>query len=156
MNVKKIDCIWAVLSFITVGVSFHMGYLLYGLLMIFGSQVLLYGFHIWSMNRRIKRTVAVFGTVTDYRTVKGVGTHYYPVVNFETEDGMAIDSVYNIACSGKKYEIGDEIMICYDPDDPVFFYFADSVSELTDNYFRCMMFCGVPGFVLALLAIIVY
>ncbi len=155
MNVEKIDYIWAVLSFITVGVTYHFGCLLYGILGIYFLMVLLFLYHIFEIKKRLKNTVAVYGRITGYHTARGSGIHYYPVVNYETEDGREINSVYTIADSEQKYDIGDEEMICYDPDDPLFFYFANREAELTANYYRYMIFGGIPALFI-LIAILAY
>lgn len=155
MNVEKIDYIWAVLSFIAVGVTYHFGCLLYGILGIYVLMVLLFLYHIFEVKKRLKNTVAVYGRITGYHTAKGSGTHYYPVVNYETEDGREISSVYTIADSEQKYDIDDEEMICYDPDNPLFFYFANREAELTANYYRYIIFGGIPAF-FVLIAILAY
>lgn len=155
MNVEKIDYIWAVVSFITVGVTYHFGYLLYGLLGIYALMVLVFLYHIFKVKKQIKNTIAVYGRIVDYHTEKGAGTHYYPIVRYETEEGTEISSAYTIADKEKKYEIGDEEMICYDPYDESFFYFANRESELTENYFRYIIFGGIPA-LLVLIAIFAY
>lgn len=155
MNVEKIDYIWAFVSFITVGVTYHYGYLLYGLLGIYAFMVAVFLYHIFKVRKRIRNTVAVYGRIVDYHTEKGTRTHYYPIVRYETEDGTEISSAYTIADKEKKYEIGDEEMICYDPDDELFFYFANRESELTENYFRYIIFGGFPA-LLVLIAILAY
>lgn len=155
MNVEKIDYVWAVVSFITVGVTYHFGYLLYGLLGIYALMVAVFLYHIFKVRKRISNTVAVYGRIVDYHTEKGTRKHYYPIVRYETEAGMEISSAYTIADKEKKYEIGDEEMICYDPDDELFFYFANRESELTENYFRYIIFGGFPA-LLVLIAIFAY
>lgn len=155
MNVEKIDYIWAVVSFITVGVTYHYGYLLYGLLGIYALMVAVFLYHIFKVKKRIRNTVAVYGRITDYHTEKGTRTHYYPIVRYETEDGTEISSAYTIADKEKKYDIGDEEMICYDPYDELFFYFANRESELTTNYYRYIIFGGIAA-IFVLIAILAY
>lgn len=155
MNVEKIDYIWAVVSFITVGVTYHYGYLLYGLLGIYVLMVAVFLYHIFKVKKRLKNTIAVYGRITDYHTEKGTRTHYYPIVCYETEDGTEISSAYTIADKEKKYEIGDEEMICYDPYDELFFYFANRESELTANYYRYIIFGGIAA-IFVLIAIFAY
>ena len=151
MKVETADYIWAVLSFITVGVTFHLGVLLYGLLAIYGMMVLLFLYHAGRVKKRLAGTVAVYGTVTEYREKKESRTYYYPVVEYETEDGRLISSMYTYPDKEMKYEIGDEEMICYDPDDPIFFYFANRESELTENYYRYMIYGGIPALIVLIL-----
>ncbi|MBO5163734.1 MAG: DUF3592 domain-containing protein [Ruminococcus sp.] len=151
MKVEKADYVWAVLSFITVGVSFHFGYLLYGLLAIYGFMVLLFLYHVFKVKKQISGTEAAFGKITEYRTKKGSRTYYYPVVEFETADGRSVSSVYTYPDKEQKYEIGDEELIRYDPDDPIFFYFANRENELTDNYYRYILFGGIPALIVLIL-----
>ncbi|MDE6788988.1 MAG: DUF3592 domain-containing protein [Ruminococcus sp.] len=155
MNVEKIDYIWAIVSFITVGVTYHYGYLLYGLLGIYVLMVAVFLYHIFKVKKRIRNTVAVYGRITDYHTEKGTRIHYYPIVRYETEDGTEISSAYTIADKEKKYDIGDEEMICYDPYDELFFYFANRESELTTNYYRYIIFGGIAA-IFVLIAILAY
>ncbi len=147
MKVEKIDIVWALLSFITVGVSYHFGYLLYGLLGIYGLMVILFLYHAYTVKSRLKNTVAAYGKITGYHTKKDPKTYYYPIVDFETEDGRSVSSVYAIADKNQRYEIGDEELICYDPDDPIFFFFANREEELTANYYRYIIFGAVPALV---------
>lgn len=143
MKTETIDYIWAILSFITVGVSFHMGYLLYGLVLIFLSMAAVMFWHIMTVRKRLRKTVAVYGRITDYQTKKGAGVHYYPVVCYTTEGGREINSIYSIAESSMRYETGDEEMICYDPDDPMFFCFAAHQDDFIIKYYRLMIFAVI-------------
>ena len=86
-----------------------------------------------------------------YRTADG-GRVIYPIVNYETEEGRDISSVYTIADKEEKYELGEEVMICYSPDDPMFFYFSDRTDELTGDYYRYILYGGI---IAALLFIII-
>lgn len=147
MKVEKIDIVWAAVSMVIVGVSFRKGRLIDGLLLIYGLMVLLFALHIYIIRRRLKNSVAVFGTITDYhvsRTKKG----FYPIVKYETENGREITSVYTVEDRQKRFETGDEEMICYDPDDPMFFYFSGREYELTKDYYRFIFIGGVIAAVL--------
>ena len=145
MKVGIADCIWAALSFIAVGVTFHYGCLPFGLLMIYVFMVLLFLWHISSVRSRQRRTVAAFGTITDYHEATELRKHYYPVVEYETEDGRAVSSVYTVADRIMRYEIGTQEMICYDPDDPVFFYFANRENDMVKDYYRFIIFGSIPA-----------
>lgn len=145
MKVEKIDYVWAVLSFIAVGVSFHFGYLLYGIVGIFLALAGLMFCHIAAVRKMFQRTVAVYGRVTGYHTDKGVVTHYFPMVSFETEDGRTIDTICSAADSKQKYEIGAEEMICYDPDDPMLFYFSSCENEFAGKYYKLMIFAVIAA-----------
>ena len=147
MKTEKIDYIWAILSFITVGVSFHMGYLLYGIVLICLSLAAVMFWHIISVRKRLRKTVAVYGTITGYQTKKGAGVHHYPLVCYTTEEGREINSIYSIAESSMRYEVGDEEMICYDPDDPMFFFFAAHQDDFVANYYRMAVFAIIGAVV---------
>ena len=41
-------------------------------------------------------------------------------------------------------------MVCYDPLDPMFFYFADREDELTSPYRSYIIFGGIAAFILFL------
>lgn len=153
MNTNKIDYIWAIISFIIVGVTFHYGVLLYGLLGIYLLFVLLMMTHIFSVKKIMDRTEAVYAEITDYREINGVPKHFYPVVKYETREGRTISSVYTVAAKSKIYEVGDEELICYDPEDPVFFYFSNRSFELTSHYYRYMIYGGIPALIV-LIAIV--
>lgn len=143
MKTETIDYIWAAVSFVSVGVSFHFGYLLYDLILVFLSLAALMFWHILAIRKKLDKTVAVYGEITGYQTKKGAGVHYYPIVRYTTEDGSETEAVYSIAESSEQYRIGDEEMICYDPDDPKFFCFASSQSDFTANYARLAVFAVI-------------
>jgi hypothetical protein len=141
-EVGKAELIWAAVSMVIIGVSFRYGWLLYGLVLVYGLMAGLFVYRIVSIRRRMSRSVAVYGTVTGYRQPKS-GRGYIPVVAYETETGRDISSVYSYVDKEMLYETGTEKMICYDPDDPMFFYFADRESDLTRDYFTFLVFGGV-------------
>ena len=145
MNTDKIDYVWAAVSFIIVGVTFHYGVFLYGLLGIYLLFALLMATHIFRVKKRMDRTEAVYAQITDYREVNGVPKHFYPVVRYETTEGRTVSSVYTVAAKSKLYEVAEEELICYDPDDPVFFYFSSRSFELTSHYYRYMVYGGIPA-----------
>ncbi len=145
MKVEKADYVWAVLSFIAVGVTYHFGYLLYGLLGIYAAMVMLFLYHIRKINKRIENTEAAYGKITEYHTEKTVGEYYYPVVEYETAEGELISSVYAYPDKKKRYEIGDEELIRYTPDDSMFFYFANREKELTEIYYRSIIVGGIAA-----------
>lgn len=154
MKVEKADFVWAVFVLITVGVTFHFGILLYGLLGIYASMVLLFGYHIRSIKKRIENSEAAYGKILSYRTENSLINYYYPEVEFETEDGELISAMYRYPDREKKYEIGDEELIHYSPDDPMFFYFADREKELTEIYYRSIIIGGIIAAVVAVAIII--
>ncbi len=73
-------------------------------------------------------------------------------MKYETETGREITSVYTVGERKQRYEIGDEEMICYDPDNPMFFYFANREDELTRDYFRFIIFGGIIAALLFIIA----
>ena len=64
-------------------------------------------------------------------------------MKYITETGREVTSVYTVEDRQKRYAIGDEELICYTPDDPMFFYFANRDYELSRDYFRFIVFGGV-------------
>ncbi len=144
MKVEKIDLAWAVISMFIVGISFRKGMLIQGFLLIYALMVVIFIYHIHKTKKSLSGSIAVYGTVVDYHesnVPKKKG--YYPVVRFETETGREITSVYTVEDKQMRYEIGDEPMICYDPDNPMFFYFSDREDELVRDYYRFIVFGGV-------------
>lgn len=153
MKIGLADCIWAALSMLTVGITFHYNCLLYGLLGIYVMMVALFLWHISSVRKRQSRSVAVFATISDYHIATEVVKHYYPIVKYETEDGRPVSSVYSVADNVQRYEIGSQEMICYDPDDPIFFYFANKENDLVKDYYKFIIFGSVPALLVLLMII---
>lgn len=153
MKVEFADYIWALVSFITVGVSFHFGYLLYGLLGIYAAMVVIFMYHIYKVKKQFSNTEASYAKIIEYRTKKDYRTYYYPVVEFETEEGRIVNTVYAYPDTKQRYEIGDEELIMYNVDDPVFFYFAARESDLTGQYYRCIAFGGIPALVVLIMIV---
>ena len=71
-----------------------------------------------------------------------------------TETGREVTSVYTVEDSKQRYEIGAEEMVCYDPDDPMFFYFSSRQEDLYKDYFRLIVFGGAIAALLTLFVII--
>ena len=125
MKVNTEDYVWAVASFILLGVSYHFGYLLYGILAVYVLMVVLFMEHIFKVKKRLSRSVAI--------------------LNYDTEDGRTVSSVYTVADRKQRYAEGSQELICYDPDDPIFFYFADRENEMTRDYYRYIFFGSIPA-----------
>lgn len=143
MKVEKIDILWAVVSMFIVGFSYRRGELLKGLILIYAIMLVIFIYHILKVRRRIAGSVAVYGTIVEYHTSRARKKGYYPVVKYITETGREVTSVYTVEDRQKRYEIGDEELICYTPDNPMFFYFANRDYELSRDYFRFIVFGGV-------------
>lgn len=144
MKVEKIDLAWAAVSMFIVGISYRKGMLIQGLILIYLIMVPIFIYHIYMIKRRLSESIAVYGTIVEYHhsnVPKKKG--YYPVVKYETETGREITSVYTVEDREMRYEIGDEQMICYDPDNPMFFYFSDRQDDLIRDYYRFIVFGGV-------------
>ncbi len=150
MKVNTIDYIWAAVSVMILGMMYYKGLLEWGILIVYALMAIIYVFHINKVKKRISGSVAVYGMVTGYHTANG-GRLFYPVVKYETESGREINSVYQNADTEERYETGDEVMICYDPEDPVFFYFSDREDDLTRDYYRYMLYGGIIAVVLFML-----
>lgn len=69
-------------------------------------------------------------------------------MKYTTESGREITSVYTVEDRQKRFEIGDEELICYDPEDPMFFYFSGRENELTKDYFLFILIGGMISAVL--------
>lgn len=143
MKVEKIDYAWAVVSMFIVGISYRNRRLIEGLLLIYALMVVVFIFHILRIRKKMSGCLDSFGTITGYHTAKGRKKCCFPIVKYDTQTGREITSVYSVADSGMRYETGDVEIICYDPDDPTFFYFNSRKEELTRDYFRFIIFGGV-------------
>lgn len=150
MKAQFIDYIGAAISVFIVGISYWRGHLIYGLIAVCGLMSAIFMLHIILLNRSLKNSVSVFGTITGYHETDK-GTHFYPIVKYTTEEGREINSVYTVQDNKKRYEHGSEELICYDPNDPVFFYFADREGDLVKDY-RRFIFIGVT----AAIALLIY
>ena len=142
MKISAVDYIWAVCSVIIMCISFHYNHLGIGIIVVYVLMSAIFVRHILSVKKRMDTSIASFATITGYTQSK-TGKFFYPKVKYETETGREINSVYTYTDRQKRYEIGDEEMICYFPDDPVSFYFAGRKEELTEDYFRYIIFGGV-------------
>lgn len=60
------------------------------------------------------------GTVVDNRISRDDDGDriYYPVVNFQTEQGEPIEWTSRVGASSPRHSVGDEVTIVYHPDDP--------------------------------------
>ena len=106
-----------------VGFSFYHGWLLFGFVLIYVLMAAIFTGHIMKIKKSIRNTVTVYGTVKDYFE-KDKGRHVYPILTYTTEEGRDVTSTYTVQDNKKRYDIGSEELICYDPQDPMFFYFA--------------------------------
>lgn len=140
MKVQFIDIVGAVISVLAVGFSYKFGLLIYGIIAACCIMSAIFMLHILWINKSLKNSVAVYGKITGYHETDK-GTHFYPIVKYTTEEGREINSVYTVQDNKKRYEHGSEELICYDPDDPVFFYFANREDDLVKDY-RRFIFAG--------------
>lgn len=142
MKVTKTDMMLAALSMALLGVSFHFGMLLYGGIAVYLIMGGAFFAHIMSIRNRIERSLPTYGTVTGFAT-ESRGKQVFPVVEFTTEVGEEITATSPLADTEERYLAGAEEMLCYDPRDPQFFYFAGQEDKLTRGYFRFLVFGGV-------------
>lgn len=155
MKVEKIDLAWAAASMLIVGISFRRRMLIQGLLLIYALMAILFIYHIFAVKRRLSGSIAVYGTIVEYHRSNVPGKKgFYPVVKYETETGREMTSVYTVEDREMRYEIGDEKMICYDPDNPMFFYFSDRTDDLVKDYYRFIVFGGVIAGILLMYLLI--
>ncbi|MDE6672381.1 MAG: DUF3592 domain-containing protein [Ruminococcus sp.] len=153
MKTSIIDIIWAVVSMIVLAVSFRMGHLIYGLLIIYAMMTVIFFGHIFRIRAYMEKSVAVFGKITEYHKEK-TGKGFCPVVQYTTEDGREITSIYTVVERKPHYETGTETMICYDPQNPMSFYFAGREEELTSTYYRFIIIGGIISVILLILSVI--
>lgn len=157
MKVDKLDLLWSVVSMVILGVSYRRGALLQGLILIYVLMALVFLWHIYVIRRRVSNSIAVYGTITDYHGSKKNSSRFkgwYPVVRYTTETGREITSVYTVEDFQQRYEIGSEELICYDPDDPMFFYFSSRKEDLYKDYFRLIVFGGAIAAMLTLFVLV--
>ena len=133
MKVSFIDCLWCVISVIIIGASYLMGHLNFGILTVYVFMAVVFFMHISDMNKKMTNSVAVFATIKDYEKSRN-GKLFTPVVKFTTEEGREITSVYFHSFRKKIFEENSEEMICYDPDNPMFFYFSSRENDMTSDY----------------------
>lgn len=153
MKVSTIDLVWSVVSMIVLVVFFRMGHLVYGLLIIYAMMTVIFFAHIFRIRRNIENSIAVYGEITDYHKEK-TGRGYCPVVKYTTEDGREITSIYTVVSGKQQFETGTEVMICYDPENPMSFYFSGRENELTETYYRFIITGGIISVILLLFSII--
>ena len=134
-----------------IGFSYLHGHLLYGLVAVYALMALIFIGHIIAVKKELKNNIAVYGTITDY-FIKDKGRHFYPVVKYTTEEGRDVTSTYSVQDNKKRYEIGSEEMVCYDPRDPMSFYFSGREDELTRDYQRFLIIGGIIALVLIVVA----
>jgi Protein of unknown function (DUF3592) len=95
------------------------------------------GFNIWRIliyYRRTGRFVKVAGRVTGNTVQHGASrrspSHYAPIIEFETKDGVRIEGVYSQDNPDRPLYIpGEAVTICYDPDEPRRFLIHDAKAE---------------------------
>jgi hypothetical protein len=150
MKVEKIDMLWAAVSMIILGVAMHRRNIPNGILMIYALMAVLFAYHIWRKRRSLKGSVEVFGTVVDYHTSQKVRGSF-PVVQYTTAGGREITSVYTVEERKQKYSIGEEVLVRYDPDEPMFFYFSGREDELTRDYFRFIIYGGAAALLMLII-----
>lgn len=134
-----------------VGYSYYHHKLIYGIIVIYAIMAVLFFLHIARIRRRMADSVAVYAVIKDYHSADK-NTHFYPIVTYTTEDGRDVTTTYTVQDRKKRYEIGSEEMICYDPEDPMFFYFANRDGDLTKDYYRFIVIGAVISAVLFVIA----
>lgn len=135
-----------------VGYSYRIGRLLFGLVLIYVLMAVIFCWHIISVRKSLKRNITVYGTVKDYFE-KDKGKHVYPILSYTTEEGRVVTSAYTVQDTKKRYDIGSEELICYDPKDPMFFYFAGREDDLTRDYTRFLLIGGIIAALLFIFAL---
>ncbi len=147
MKVEKIDYVWVILSWAVVALTYSKGCLSVGVLVIYALFAALMIYHISVVKKQMSGTMNAIGEITGYHTPER-SKLYYPIVKFETEKGRTVTSVYTNADRERRYEIGDTETVCYDPLDPMFFFFADREDDLTSAYRSYLLYGGIAAIVL--------
>ena len=151
MKVDITDIIWAVVSMFIVCYSYSHGWLIYGLILIYVIMTLLFFMHIASIRARLSRSKAVYGNPPP-PPPPPKGAHVYPIVTYTTEEDRDITSTYTVEDNKMRYELHSDVMICYDPEDPMFFYFPDRESDFFRTYTRSIAIGGVISVILLIIA----
>ena len=151
MKVDITDLIWAAVSMFIVGYSYLHGWLIYGVILIYVLMTMLFFMHIARIRAVFSRSVAVYGKIKGYHE-EDKGYHVYPIVTYTTEDGRDITSTYTVRSRKKLYEHGDEYMICYDSENPMFFYFPDRENDFIIQYKLSIYIGGVIAVILLIAA----
>lgn len=92
------------------------------------------------------QTVAV---VSDIVSQSDDGDTYAPVLKFRDADGNVCEQTRSIYTNPCKYEVGDEVEIAFNPDNPAKFYIIGSYAELI----FALIFSGVGLVVLLIGAV---
>lgn len=142
MKVEKIDMAWSAVSMVILGFSFYHNKLIYGLIAVYALMAVLFFMHIFRIRKKTADSIPVYATITGYTTDKDK-IHVAPTVRYELEDGTEMNSVYSVFSRKQLYETGSDHLICYCPDEPLFFYFADRENELVDTYYRFIIIGGI-------------
>ncbi|MBO4877613.1 MAG: DUF3592 domain-containing protein [Ruminococcus sp.] len=149
MKVEKIDYVWAVLSLVTVALTFSKGCLSIGVIIIYAMMVSVFLYHINTVKQQISGTTETLGVIKDYHTSEKTKL-YYPIVTYETEEGRTVTSVCSFGDTERRYETGSTEVVRYDPLDPMFFYFAEREDELISPYKNYIIFGGIIAVILFL------
>lgn len=153
MKTSTIDIIWAVVSMIVLAVSFKMGHLIYGLLIIYAMMTVIFFIHIFKIRAYMDKSIAAYGTIKEYNKEK-TGKGFCPVVQYTTEDGREVTSIYTVVEKNQRYEPGEEVTVCYDPENPMSFYFMGREEEMTSTYYRFIITGGIISVILLIISAI--
>lgn len=153
MKVSTIDILWSIISMIVLAVSYELGNVIYGLLIIYIMMTIIFIIHIFKIKKNITNSIAVIGEIIDYHKEK-TNRGYCPVVKYTTENGREITSIYTIVSRKQEFETGTETTICYIPDNPMYFYFMGRENELTKTYCHFIITGGIIS-ILLLLSILI-
>lgn len=154
MKVNTADIIWSVASMIVLAVSYRKGHLIYGLLIIYAMMAVIFFGHIFRIRKRMAESVAVYGEITEYHTSMTNKKRFCPVVKYTTEEGREITSIYTVEEKTRHYETGEEVMICYDPENPMSFYFMGRENDLTSTYYRFIIIGGITAVILFVITLL--
>lgn len=148
MKINIIDLIWSIASMVTLAIAHHYGAVLYGILIIYAMMIVVLWIHILGIKKRISGSRAAYATITGYERSFEKNKRVFPTVRYTTEEGREVNTISVHQDKEELYEIGSEELICYDPEDPMFFYFASREDDLTAGYYRIMLAGTAIAFVI--------
>lgn len=151
MKIDYFDITWFAVSAVVITITLAKHCFLHGLLIVFAALALDCLLHIYRTKSRFEESIPVYGEIVGYnKTRRG---KVFPVLKYETEDGLPVQSPYSVAQNIKQFMPGDSTLICYFPDDLKLFYFKGREKEMYAYYTKLLVF-SVFAFAVAILALI--
>lgn len=119
---------------VIIAVSMYNHWFVKGLLIVFGTLVLLCILHIYRIKSRFSEAIPVYGEIVCYRKLRS--GKVVPTVKYETEDEIPVEKEYSVPQNVKMYLEGDSTVICYFPENFRLFYFKGHEFEFYSYYVK--------------------